>query len=186
MLDAKLQVLFVLFSERRNTEHSCRQIDPFMLAQQAAVDDLALNIVATNGADAKLDETISQRNSCSRLHFFGKGLECGGNQSGGAGDVARRDGDVGPRLERHWSAVLQSAGADLRPLQVLKDANGAAFVFGNLAYSLDDARVLFMSTVGKVESRHIHAEPHEVAQHGLRAAGRPQGADNLGLARQVS
>ncbi len=75
---------------------------------------------------------------------------------------------------------LQPSGAYFWALQVLQNADGAVFLFGGAAQAGNIARVLVMSTVGKVQSRHIHAKLHQFAKHGLGIARWPNGADDFG------
>ena len=101
---------------------------------------------------------------------------------GSAGDVARRNGDQRPGLERHGFVVLEPPGAYLGALQVLQDADRAVFLFRGAPQAGDITRVLGMRAVRKVQPGHVHAQPHHFAQHGFGIARRSDGADNLGAA----
>jgi hypothetical protein len=65
-------------------------------------------------------------------------------------------------------------------LQVLQDADGSVFLFGGAAQAGDIARVLRMSTVGKVQPRDIHPQLHQFAKHGLGIARWANSADDFG------
>jgi hypothetical protein len=64
-------------------------------------------------------------------------------------------------------------------LQILENADGAAFALGGAAQALDVARVIFVSAVREVEAGDVHAEAEQVAHDGLGAAGRANGADDF-------
>ena len=87
--------------------------------------------------------------------------------------------DSRPGLEHDRHSVLQAASANLGTLQVLQNADGAILLVSHAAQALDDLRVLFVGSVGKVQPGHVHAEAHEVAQDRFRVACRADGADNL-------
>ena len=76
--------------------------------------------------------------------------------------------------------ILEEPGANLGTLQVLQNADGAILLLGGAPQAFDVARVILMRPVGEVQPGNIHAEAHEIAQHGLGMARRPNGADNLG------
>ena len=52
--------------------------------------------------------------------------------------------------------------------------------FADAAQAGDIARVILMSAVGKIQPRHIHAQPHQLTEHGLGIARWADGADDLG------
>src|SRR3954454_19035076 len=108
MLKAELQVLFIFLRQRWHTYDSSGQVDSFMLAQQTAVHDLAINVVATNGRYSQFDQAIRKQDARTRLHFLGQGLESSREQSCGAGNVARRNGQLRSALDRDRCPVLQS------------------------------------------------------------------------------
>ena len=78
--------------------------------------------------------------------------------------------------------ALQWPGADFGALQVLEDADGASLTLGSTAQTMDVARVIFVSTVGEVEARDVHATAEQVAHSSFGVAGGSYGADDLGAA----
>ena len=182
MLDAEGQVFFVLFRERGHAEHAAGQIDALMLAKHAAIDDFAFHVVAADGQHAQLDQPVAQQDPGAGFYVLRQRLERGGEQIRRACDVTRRDHQLGAGLQRHRRAVFQAPGADLGALQVLEDADGAILFTRHPAQQLDSFGMFSVSAVGKVQPGHVHAGAQQVAQHYFGAAGRADGADDLGPA----
>ncbi len=67
-------------------------------------------------------------------------------------------------------------------MQILEDADGAAFALGGAAQALDVVGVIFVSAVRKVEAGDVHAEAEQVAHGGFAVAGGADGADDFGAA----
>ena len=101
---------------------------------------------------------------------------------GGAGNILRSDGDDRAGFQQDGLVALQQAGADLGALQILQDADGAAFALGGAAQALDVVGVIFVRAVGKIEAGDVHAEAQQVAHGGFGVAGRADGADDFGAA----
>jgi hypothetical protein len=55
-------------------------------------------------------------------------------------------------------------------LQVLQDADAAAFLLRYLAQALDVVGMILMSPMGEVQAGHIHAKAHQLAQGGFGVA----------------
>ena len=75
---------------------------------------------------------------------------------------------------------FQASGADLRPLQVLQDADRTPFALGRAAQPIDVLGVIFVRPMGKIQAGDVHAQAQQVAHAGLRVAGGTDGADDLG------
>ncbi len=183
MLDSKLQVFLVLFRKRGDAHNGARQVDSFVLAQQAAVDHLAFHIVAPDHAHPEFNQAVGQENSRSRFNLLGQRLERRGDQGCGTRNVAWRNRDHRAALEGNGCAVFKASGPYLGPLQVLEHADGTAFFLRDFAHALDGPRMLFVGAVREVKAGHVHAQPHEVPHNGFRVAGWTQRTNDLGSTR---
>src|SRR5262249_42097951 len=101
----------------------------------------------------------------------------------GPRNVPRRNGQPRTGLDGDRRAIFQPAGTDLRALQVLHDADVAVFLLRDLAQPIDEMPLLLLSSMRKVESRHVHSGTHQVTQHRLTAAGRSESTNNSRFAR---
>jgi hypothetical protein len=77
---------------------------------------------------------------------------------------------------------FEASGAYLGALQILQNADGAVLLFRGAAQAGNIARVLLMGAVGEVQPGYIHAQPHQLTEHGFGIARRANGADDLGAA----
>src|SRR5580692_1692490 len=150
-----------------------------MLAQGAAVQNVADHVFAANGAHAQLDESIAQQNAGAHTHFAGKILERSRNADGCSGDIARSNHESRTARNQHWFVVPQAPGADFWPLQILQDANGSIFFFGSAAQAFDIASMVFMGAMRKIQASDVHAQSHQIAHGRFGVAGGTNGADNL-------
>ena len=128
LTDSEDEVFFVLFSQRRDLDGDAGQVDALVLAEHAAVDDLADDVDAFDGFDAQLDEAVGEENAGAGFEVLGEGLEGGADERGGAFDLARGDGETLAGDELDGLMVLELAGADLGALQVGEDADGLALL----------------------------------------------------------
>ena len=149
MLQPKLKIGAVFGGKRGNGERRSRQVDALMLGQHAAIDHFAFHVAAPHLRHPQFDQPVGEQNARARPHFLRQPLKRGRDQDGSAGDVARRNGDQRPGLERHGLVVFEPPGAYLGALQILQDADGAVFLLGRAAQAGDVARVLGMGAVGK-------------------------------------
>ncbi len=85
-----------------------------------------------------------------------------------------------PGLEQHGLVIFQTPGTDFGALQVLKNADGAVFLFGRTPQTGDVSRVVGMGAMRKIQAGNVHAEAHHFAQHGLGIARGPDGTNNFG------
>jgi len=53
----------------------------------------------------------------------------------------------------------------------------------SVSRALDDAGVLLVGAVGKIQPGYIHSNPHQVAQHRFGIAGGPHSTNDLGTTR---
>ena len=128
LADGEDEVFFVLLGERGDVDGDAGEVDALVLAEHAAVDDLADYVFAFDGLDAELDEAVGEEDAGAVFEVFGEGLEGGADEGGGAFDLARGDGEALAGDELDGLVVLELAGADLGTLQVGEDADGLGFL----------------------------------------------------------
>ena len=104
----ELEILLVLFGERGHPDRDAGEVDALVFAEHAAVDDLAYDVVAVDRRDAQFDEAVGEQDAGARLEIFGQGREGGADQVGGAGDLARRDGERLPGVSCTGLLVLRA------------------------------------------------------------------------------
>jgi hypothetical protein len=92
------------------------------------------------------------------------------------------DGDDRAGFQEDGFVAFEQAGTNLWALQVLQDADRAAFVLGGAAQALDVVGVIFMRAVREVEASNIHAETKQVAHGRFGIARGADGANDLGAA----
>src|SRR6185312_10142703 len=105
-----------------------------------------------------------------------------GDQLFGPLNVANGDPDYRAGFQKHRLVVAERAGADLRPLKVLQDADGALFAFSDLADAPYVRGMLFVRAMRKIQARNVHSRPHQGAQHLFIVRRRPNGTDDFGAA----
>ena len=103
----ELQILGVLFGQRRNTYRNARQVDALVLAQHAAVDDLAHDVLVVHFVHTQFNQTVGEQNARALLHILRQRLESGSHQLCRSRHVARCNGQLGAGLQHHWLVVLQ-------------------------------------------------------------------------------
>ena len=182
VLERELEIFCIFFRERRRAHQDAGKIDALVLAEHAAVDDIAGHVLAVHFVDAQLDEPIGEQNARALLHVFSKGLEGGAHQRRRAQHLARRDDEPVAGFEQHGLMILEQPGANLGPLQIAQDAQRLALFLAQLADLLDDSGLAFVAAVGEVEPDHVNAGADQVANHGLSVGGGPERGDNLGAA----
>jgi len=65
-------------------------------------------------------------------------------------------------------------------MQVLKNSDGAAFLFGGAPQAGDISRVVGVDAMREIQPGNVHAETHHFAQHGIGIARGPDGTNNFG------
>jgi len=64
-------------------------------------------------------------------------------------------------------------------LKISEDAYRNVILFGQLYYVIDDLKVVFMASMGKIESENIHTLFNQLKQSFLAIAGRTYSSYNL-------
>ena len=77
---AKIEVFFVLLRQRRNLDRDAGKVDALVLAQHAAVDDLADDVFAVDAVDAQLDQTVREQNAGAGFEVLRQRLEGGADE----------------------------------------------------------------------------------------------------------
>ncbi len=182
LADGEDEVFLVLLGERGDLDGDAGEIDALVLAEHAAVDDLADDVDAFDVLDAELDEAVGEQDAGAGLEVFGEGLEDGADEGGGAFDLARGDGEAFAGDELDGLVVLELAGANLGALQVGEDADGLAFLLCDGAHHLDELGLLGVGAVGEVEAGDVEAGADQLAEDVGGAAGGAERGDDLGAA----
>ena len=66
VIEAEFEILAIFFRERGNRESDAGKIDAFVLAEHAAVDDVAEHVFAAGAAHAQFDQTITEQDAGAR------------------------------------------------------------------------------------------------------------------------
>jgi hypothetical protein len=112
--------------------------------------------------------------------------EGGGNDGGGAEDVARGNGEALAGFELNGDAVLESTGADLGTLEVAHNTDVLVFVAGDLADHFDELEFFGLGAVGEIQAGDVEACAEQLAEGGFVRGGWPQRGDNFGAAQAVA
>jgi hypothetical protein len=179
VLEREFQVIGVLFRQRGNAYRNAGQVDALVLAQQAAVDDLADHVSLVHFGNAQLDQAVGEQNARALLDVLRQRLEGGAHQRGRARNLARRNGQPPPGLQQHRLVVLQQGGADFGPLQVAQDAQRLAFLAAYLADHLNQRQFFLVDAVGKVQADHIDARADQIPDDRLGVRGWAERGDNF-------
>ena len=96
VLQRELEVLRILFGQRRHAHRNARQVDALVFAQHAAVDDLANHVGADHFVHAQLDQSVGEQNARALLNVFRQRLESRAHQRCRSRNIARSDGQPPP------------------------------------------------------------------------------------------
>ena len=185
LADGEYEVLLVLVGERGDFDGDAGEVDALVLAERAAVDNLADYVLAFDHVDAQLDEAVGEEDAGTMLQVFCEGLEDGADHGGGAFDLTRGDDKALACDELDGLVVLELAGANLGALEVGEDADGLALFAGDGADHLDEFSLLGVGAVREVEAGDIEASANEGAEEIGRAAGGTECGDYLGATATV-
>ena len=150
-----------------------------MLAQHAAVDDVAEHIFAADTADAQFDQSVAEQDAGTSRELAAEIGKRGGNARGCARYILWRDGYHRTGFQQDGFVTLQWSGADFRALEVLEDADRASLAFSGAAQALDIVGVIFVGAVRKIEACDVHAKAEQVAHRDFGVAGGTDGADDF-------
>src|SRR6185437_13982249 len=145
--DGELKILLVFFRQGWHFHGNAGQVDAFVLAQQAAVDNAADGVGPLHALYAQLDQAVGEQNARTGFEVFRKRGERRSDDLRRPLLHGRGDRELFAGDQLHGLVVLQLAGTDLWPLQVGEDADGLAFRARNLADHLDQFELLRMAAV---------------------------------------
>ena len=182
VLKRELQIPGVLLRQRGCAHQHAGKIDAFVLAQQAAIHDVAGHVFAVDLVHAQLDQSVGEQNARALLHVFGQSLEGGAHARCRARHLAGRDDELMAGLEQHRQMILEQPGANLGPLQVTQDAQRLVLFLAQLADLPDDGGFALVAAVGEIEADDVDAGADQLANDRLCVGGRPERGDNLGAA----
>ena len=83
-------------------------------------------------------------------------------------------------------SAFERAGADFGAGHIGENGDGPLVAAGGGAQESDGGGVFGVRAVREVEPGHVHAGAHQAVDHDARAAGRAQGADDLGAAGRAA
>ena len=75
VLQAELEIFTVFLGQRRNGERDSGKIDALVLAQNSAINHVALDVGSANLRDPQFDQPIRKQNARARLHLASKILK---------------------------------------------------------------------------------------------------------------
>ncbi len=127
--------------------------------------------------DYQLDQPVVDQDAMADLHF----LRQRGERRRDFADVAEArlggDGEGLPALQEDHA--IDVADAKLRPLDVADDRHVAAQLRGHVADGGHDAFVIFMFSVGEIESKGIDSGGQQAMDHLFAAARGAEGCQDL-------
>ena len=167
VLEGEFEILGIFFSQRGNEHRNAGQIDAFVFAEQAAVDDLADHVAAHHFLDAQLDEAVRKQNAGALLDVFRQSFEGGAYQGCRARNFARSNGEHLAGDEHHRFVILKLGGAYFGSLKIGQDAEGFHFLAAHLADQLDHRQFFLVRAMGEVQADYIDAGANQVAEDGL-------------------
>ena len=127
----------------------------------------------------QLQQAVVDQDAVARLHDLGQQLVLDGDTARRAGDVLRGQHQRLPLGDGH-APLLHDADPQLGALQITQDGDGLARGRRRRADAGDGLGVKGLFAVGEVEPGHVHAGLDEGGQQFRLAAGRADGADDLG------
>ena len=168
MVDAALETHFevaqVLRRQRGKVDVGARQVDPFMLLEASADEDLAVHPAGADFYNGQNDGAVIETNLHALLDGLGKLLEAGRELLGRAGNVGDADARARALSQIDGLAVAQAAHAQARALQVHDDRAGLATLAGEGTDQVDVLLELLKRGVGAVEAERVDACGEQV-QH---------------------
>ena len=178
-LQRELEVVGVLVRHRRNRDRDSGQRQALVVADHAALGDVADDVGAVLDRDRdQRDVAVVDQQPVARADVVGQLLVGGRHPVVVAGDVL--DGDPDPLAGRPLDrAVGEPAEPDLGALQVGQHGDVAPGQLGGPAHLAEAPAVLLVLAVAEVEPGDVHARVDEGAQPLEAVGGRTQGADDL-------
>src|SRR2546429_453376 len=156
VLERKPQIRAVFRRQRRNAELQPGKVDALMLAECAAVHNLADHLALAHLLDAQLDEAVRKENTVARMNFPGQAREGCADARGIAENFGGSDGEPLPGAQHHRPATRQRPGADFRSLKVGQNRNRLFVFAGGRANQREVLCVLYVCAVREIQPCHVH------------------------------
>src|SRR5262249_34894714 len=144
VLKTEFQVFAIFVGQGRNAESDTWQINALMLGEQSAVDDFAFDVFACYADDSEFNTPVRKQNARAGLDFLGQALKGRSDEFGCTWNIAWGDRDPGSALQFNWRLPFEASSADFGALQVLQDADAAAFLARNAAEPSNVAGVILV------------------------------------------
>ena len=182
LLATEDQVSLVLFSQSRQGGLDVRQVNTLILAQGTVVQNLTDHFLIGNGSNFQTDQTIVDQYSVTNLQILGETsighshtiLVTNNSGVGGEGEGLACN-------QIHIIAAFELDGTDFGTLGIQQDGTLHTGFGTDSAHVLDAVAMLFVVTVGEVQTHDVHAGVQQFGQHFLGFGLRTDGADDLGL-----
>ena len=176
-----LDVLHVLFGQRRRGQAATLAVDALVVRERAALFHDRGDARAAHRDDAQHDASIVQQQRVRGAHIIGQVLVIESDAVLIAQLALGIEHELRAGRERDLP-LLEAADADLRSLQVHQHADGVARLARERTHQLHAPAVLRGAAVGKIHTHHV--EPRlDHARERLRVARcGPERGDDLGAA----
>ncbi len=174
-------VFHVLGSQRRCGQASALPVDALVVGQSSAVPNRGDDLRRPHVDDVEHDAAVIQQQHVAGLHVVHQvaivqaDALLGAEAAVGVQHEALALGELNPVL-------LELSDADLRPLQVGHDADGAAQLARHVPHQRRAPRVILRGAMREVQPHDVHARGDHACKHLSLGTGGPQGGDDLGTA----
>ncbi len=158
------QVLFVFFSQRRQSNRNARQVNAFVLAQIAVVQHLTNDFIAFDGGHFHTDQTIVNQDGVANAQVAGKAFIGDGNDF-----IITDHGFVGgkskglARFQRNVVTAFQFNGADFWSFSIKQNSGFFTSFAHHVAQILDTLTVFCIIAMREVQTHHVHARVQHFA-----------------------
>ena len=154
-LEGEPQVTDVLLAQCGNGDAHPGQGHTLVIGDGAAFDDLADDIVALDLFTDKADLAVVDKQTIAGASVLGQPLVGGGHAVVRAFHIINCDGDD-LAVVPHRSAINKAPEADLRPLQISKDADGLARLIARLTGPVVVLYMILVIAMGEVQPGDVH------------------------------
>ena len=183
MLQREHQILVILWRDGGNPQFYAGQIDALVLAEKSAVDDLAQHGGRCGRKHMQFDQAVTQQDAVAARDVAGHALVGRAHALARPVDRTDRNRKALPGNQLHGLFVLQRARADFGPLKIGENPDRLGKPRGSFPQPLDRPRMIFMSSVRKIQARHVHPGAHQPHDHFGRVAGGSESAYNFSAAK---
>ena len=157
LLRGPLQIVAILFGQRRNGQSDAGQIDALALAENSAIDYPADDVGVGRAFNAQFDRAIVKQDARARMHIARHAGIVRRDLSVVAFDVASGDDELLVVFQLYRLMVLERAGANLRAGKIDQHGQRAVHFFGAGARHRDVLRLFFLRSVRHVDAHAVNA-----------------------------